>query len=164
MALKGYHFATAEGHAIRRRAIGFLEEILEEEEQSSLDAKSEFDCLETGRERDVRKKFDHWLSGGRNDKWFHGWPNDAQVKECFCFKWDHKRQHHRFYGFLYHPQPKTNSPFQICVLAYHDVKNDESTNRNLLLNSMTLRTDARVRMAISFVFPDEEIKAKRQIQ
>jgi len=58
MVLKGYHFATVEGHPIGRRAIGFLEEILKEEEDSSLDAKSEFDCLETSRERDVRKKFD----------------------------------------------------------------------------------------------------------
>lgn len=120
--------------------------------------------LKIGKERDVRKRFDHWLSGGRNDRWFHGWPNDVQVKECFCFKWDDKRQHHRFYGFLYHPQPKTNSPFQICVLAYHDVKNDESTNLNLLINSMALRSDARVRMAISFVFPDEKAKTKGQIQ
>lgn len=164
MALRGYRFEVVEGHRVGRRAIGFLEDIREEDEESSLDAKSEFESLKTNKERDVRKKFDHWLNGGRNDRWFHGWPNDVQVKESFCFKWDDKRQHHRFYGFLYHPRPKTNAPFQICVLAHHDVKNDESTNRNLLINSMVLRADIRVRTSISFVFPDEKAKAKGQIQ
>jgi hypothetical protein len=50
------------------------------------------------------------------------------------------------------------------VLAYHDVKHDESTNRALLLDSMALRNDPRVHMAISFVFPDENIKTKGRIQ
>jgi hypothetical protein len=155
-----YVFATVPGHSVGRRAIGFLEEV----DNLSLNAKAKFDSLGPVKDRDLRKKFDYWLGGGRHDKWFHGWPNDHEVKECFCFRWDEKGQRHRFYGYLYHPQPKTDPPFQVCVLAYHDVKNDESTNRNLLLRSMSLRSNIGIRMAISFVFPDEELNAKAKPQ
>jgi hypothetical protein len=160
MASNRYVFATVPGQSVGRRAIGFLEEV----GTSSLNAKARFDSLAPVKDRDVRKKFDYWLGDGRHDNWFHGWPNDHDVKECFCFKWDEKRQHHRFYGFLCHPQPKRNPPFRVCVLAYHDVKNDESTNRNLLIRSMKLRGDVMVRMAISLVFSDEEVKAKGKLQ
>lgn len=160
MRSEQYLFVAVPGCAITRRGIGFLEK----PDDLTLNAKAKFDSLLVNREREVRSRFDHWISGGIHDKWFHGWPNDVQVKECFCFKWKDKRQNHRFYGFLYHPQPKSNPAFQICVLASHDVKNDESTNRTLLLKSMALRADSGVRIAINFVFPDEEVQGMRQPQ
>ena len=152
----GYTFSLVKGHPVGRRGVGFLEEIVEADaNESRIDAKAVFDSLPTKKDRQVRSRIDHWVSGGRNDNWFHGWPNDQDVKECFCFKWEEKRQLHRFYGFLYHPQPKTNARLQICVLAYHDFKNDESTDRNLLLRLMGLRNNANVRTVIEFAFPDK---------
>lgn len=159
MAVQKFTFATVPGHSVGRRAIGFLER----EGNAALDAKTTFEALEESKDRDVRKKFDLWLSGGRNDRWFHGWPNDPDVKECWSFRWDEKRQHHRLYGYLYHPQPQTKRYFQICVLAYHDFKNDESTDRTILLRCMKLRSDALVQMAISLVFPDKT-PTKGQVQ
>ena len=156
MALRGYRFTKLEGQRTsKRRGVGFLEEIVDEGEASRLDAKEEFESLSEKKERDVRARIDYWIDGGPpNDRWFHGWPNDYEVRECFCFRWDDRREHHRLYGFLCNPQPKSNARFQLCVLTYHDVKNDESTNRNLLLKSMSLYNSRIARMAISFVFPD----------
>ena len=152
-----YRFAPADGHPVGLRAVGFLEEIMEEGEgESRIDAKDAFGSLSQKKDRELRTRIDYWLNFGIKDRWFHGWPNDHDVKECFCFKWDDKKQCHRLYGFRYHPQPKTNARFQICALAYHDVKNDESTDRNLLLRLMALRNNANVRTAIGFVFPDEK--------
>lgn len=147
-----YKFNTVPRHRVNsKRAIGFLES----EDDDELDAKAKFDTLDRNKERDVRKKFDAWIDDIRNDNWFHGWPNDLAVKECFSFRWEERgRKHNRFYGFLCHPQPKTNPPFQVCVLTYHDVKNSWETNRKLLTDSMLLRRDAEVQMAISMIFGD----------
>ncbi len=166
MAPKAYRFSLVEGHPVGSRAIGFLEEILENETDiPSLNAKLKFDSLKPPKDRDVRRRFDLWLICRRNDNWFHGWPNDLSVKECFSFRWQEKGRHHRFYGFLYHPQPKTNPARQICVLTYHDVKNDWNTDRILLIRSMNLRNSQLVRDSISFIFQDESSpQGKRQIQ
>jgi hypothetical protein len=137
---------------------------LEQEEESSLDAKSEFDSLSEKKDRDVRSRVDYWISAAPpNAKWFHGWPNDHEVRDCFCFRWNDRSRHHRLYGFICNPQPKTNARFQLCVLTYHDVKNDESTDRTLLLRSMKLSVSALVRMAINLEFPDD-INGKERIQ
>ncbi len=150
-----YTFVLVSGHSAGKRAVGFLEEIMEGEEgESRVDAKEAFESIPAKKDREVRTRIDYWLDGGRNNNWFHGWPNDQDVKDCFCFRWDEKRQHHRLYGFLYNPQPKTNARFQICALAYHDFKNDESTDRTLLLRLMRLRENSNVKSAIGFVFPD----------
>lgn len=160
-----YRFTLAVGHSVGRRAIGFLEEELGKGERSELDAKRSFAALSGSRDRDIRKKFDHWLAGGPPiDRWFHGWPNDSECRECFCFKWDERNGHHRFYGFLYHPQPRTNPAFQICVLAYHDHKTKRETDRRLLIRSMNLRSNSSVQMAIAFVFSDQYPKKRGQVQ
>jgi hypothetical protein len=166
VALKGYRFSAVEGQRVGRRAVGFLEEILEDnKEDTSLTAKTKFDSLDAAKGRDVRRRFDYWLDFGIKDTWFHGWPNDLAVKECFSFRWEERgRQRHRFYGFLYHPQPKTNSARQICVLTYHGMKSDWNTDRSLLVKSMSLRSSLAVRSAIAVIFPDEESPKGRKTQ
>jgi len=161
-----YCFHLIDGHPpTSHRAIGFLEEImLDGEGDSELDAKEAFDALPRSRERELRTRFDYWLSGGPpNDRWFHGWPNDQEVEDCFCFKWKERRTNHRLYGYLCNPQPKTNPRFQTCVLIYHDAKNDESTNRTILIRAMNLKENTGVRVAVSFIFPDEA-KGREHIQ
>jgi len=158
-----YRFSTAEGHRVGRRAIGFLEEdIPEGEGESRVDAKEVFDTLTPHRKCELRTRFDYWLDWGINDRWFHGWPNDHEVKACFCFKWSERRQNHRLYGFLFHPKPTINPGFQVCVLVYHDAKNDESTDRSLLIRVMGLYGNPVVHAAIRFIFPDK--KNGEQIQ
>jgi hypothetical protein len=165
MALRGYRFSRMDGQITSdRRGVGFLEEIVDEGEESSLDAKSKFGSLLAKRDRDVRSRVDYWISGAPpNDRWFHGWPNDHEVRDCFCFRWNERTQHHRLYGFMCNPQPKTCARFQLCVLTYHDVKNDGSTDRTLLLRSMKLSGNALVRGAISLEFPDD-VKEKGKAQ
>lgn len=159
---RSYRLVRPEGHFATRRGIGFLEEITTQEAGSRLDAKMAFEALNAKRDIELRTRFDHWLAGVQpNDRWFHGWPNDQDVKECFCFRWIERSRRHRLYGFLCNPQPKTNPRFQLCVLAYHDVKNDESTDRNLLLRLMKLRSDTTVRAAIGFEFPDDVINKEK---
>ncbi len=155
-----YEFQAVPGHAIGRRSVGFLVE----DGNPALNAKAVFAGLKIDQERDVRKKFDYWLAEGKHDGWFHGWRTDEDVKYCFTFKWAEKRLNHRFYGYLWNPQPKTNPRFHICVLMFHESKNDESTNRTILLRCMALRGYATVQLAINFVFPDEKPTEKGRIQ
>lgn len=163
MALKGYRFSRMGGsQSSGRRGVGFLEEVRDDGQDSDLDAKSAFEALPAKKERDVRSRVDYWISAAPpNDRWFHGWPNDHEVRDCFCFRWDERREHHRLYGFLCNPQPKTNARFQLCVLTYHDSKNDESSDRTLLVRSMKLSSNDLVRMAINAEYPDE-LKGKKQ--
>lgn len=163
MAVKGYRFSRMEGsQPSDRRAVGFLEEIRDDGVQSELDAKEAFESLSTKKDRDVRSRVDYWISGApANDRWFHGWSSDYEVRDCFCFRWDERREHNRLYGFLCNPLRLTNARFQLCVLTYHGTKNDESTDRTLLVRSMKLSTNAAVRMAINVEYPDD-LKGKKK--
>ena len=122
-----YEFQAVPGHAIAWCSVGFLVE----DGNPALNAKAVFAGLKIDQERDVRKKFDYWLAEGKHDGWFHGWRTDEDVKYCFTFKWAEKRLNHRFYGYLWNPQPKTNPRFHICVLMFHESKNDESTRHGV---------------------------------
>lgn len=134
-----------------KRSIGFLEC----DEDPDLDARPVFEALKPSKDRLVRSRFDSWIDKIRNDNWYHGWPNDAEVKECWSFRWeDRGHKHHRLYGYLYNPQPNTNPGFQVCVLTYHDVKNTWETDRKLLTDSILLRNAVAVRAAIAVVFSD----------
>lgn len=96
---ESYHVKLIPGHQITRRGLAFLIS----ESEMNISAKGVFDKLSLNRERQVRSRFDYWLDGGTNDKWFHGWPNNPIYKDCFVFKWRESNQHHRFYGFLCNP-------------------------------------------------------------
>lgn len=146
-----FKFTLASGHGIGQRAIGFLES----ETDTTLNGKSKFDVHKPAREREVRTRFDYWLSGGRNNRWFHGWPDLTKYKECFTFKWKESRQHQRLYGFLHHPKPKTHSSFQVCVLVYHDEKNEDETDFSILDRLNELRKDVSVIATIKDQFPEE---------
>lgn len=132
-----------------RRAIAFLECA----EDAELDGRKVFEALEQKRQREFRTRFDHWISGGTNDKWFHGWPNDAEYKQCFTFKWKEKRQNHRFYGFLSHPKPLVDPSFQLCVLAFHSCKKEWETNPSDLNLARSLLQNSEVIRAIMKLFP-----------
>ncbi|MFH0958237.1 MAG: hypothetical protein V1897_05990 [Pseudomonadota bacterium] len=137
---KSYVVELVSGHKITRRGLAFL--ICQGDQD--VNAKVVFDMLIPKREREIRTRFDHWLDGGTNKKWFHGWPDNPNYKDCFVFKWRENRQHHRFYGFLCHPLP-LDLGFQFCVLVSHAKKNTWETNPSELdrLNEIKIRDGVR---------------------
>jgi len=126
-----------------------------------VDAAETFEELEMRRERELRTRFETWIDGvHHNNQWFHGFDR-APYRECFVFKWKEKRQHHRLYGFLCHPRPRTNKRFQVCVLTNHATKSQHETDPSELNKAESLRTNSYVRVALEMVFPDEEPGTKR---
>ena len=123
-----------------RRGIIFLVR----DDDDALNAAGTFDALEQKQKRAVLDRFDFWIDGGINDRYFHGWPNVPEYKQCFVFRWKHGRQNHRLYGFLCHPQPKVRPRFQICVLVSHATKNTWETDPGELDGANELRNKLEV--------------------
>jgi len=145
----------------RRRAVGFLDS----DTDANLNGRSTFESLKRESERAVRTRFDWWISGDTpNDRWFHGWPNQPKYKECFTFKWKENRQHQRLYGFLHHPQPKTQPRFQICVLIFHEAKNEDQTDFSILDRINQFRQDSIVISAIKKLFSEERSNESQWLQ
>ncbi len=131
-----------------RRAIAFLECT----EDKEIDAKRFFDKLKPKAAYDFKSRFDHWLGGNVFDKYFHGWPNDKERKNCFVFKRKEAGTHHRLYGFLMNPK-STNLGYQVCVLVAHAQKNTEHTDPSELDAVNALRAKREVIEAVRSAFP-----------
>ncbi len=123
-------------------------------DDGNLDAANVFDCLEDNPRRTVLARFDYWKAGGMQDRYFHGWPSDRRFKNCFTFKWNHRRTMHRFYGFLCHPKQNTRPRFQLCVLHSHATKHDWNTDTSFLTLAESLKATPTVLGAIKNLFPD----------
>ena len=122
-------------------------------EDNKIDAAVVFAGLDDKKERELRSRFDYWIEGGRNTKWFHGF-NQEGYRECCVFKWKVRRQHHRLHGFLCQPTPRTNRRFQLCVLVSHATKNQEATDTTELDGVNALRVEPSVHDGITIAFPD----------
>ena len=110
-----------------------------------------YNKLKEKNQRNVLNRFDHWLGGNICDKYFHGWPNLEEYKECFVFKWKQAGANHRLYGFLCHPKPAARG-FQACILVLHSQKTDQSDFSYLdYINE--LRTLPNVILAVRRAFP-----------
>jgi len=133
-----------------RRGIVFLNDGL-----GTLDALGAFNVLKVKYRRELLDRFDYWIGGGVQDRYFHGWPNVPEYKDCFVFKWKENRNCHRLYGFLYHPQKRTRPRFQLCVLISHAVKKEWETDPQELIGAKQLRNELEVIRAIRERFPDE---------
>jgi hypothetical protein len=132
------------------RGIGFLEH----PEDPQLNGRQVFRGLGQKSRYTVDSRFDHWISGNNGPTaWFHGWANTPKYKECFVFKWDERRQPQRLYGFLCNPVPKTSPRFRLCVLIYHDTKNETQTNFTILDRVNLLRKNPIVMAVISANYP-----------
>src|SRR6266850_3069032 len=114
--------------------------LLSSKDDREVNAAKTFDGLGKKHERDVRSRFDSWIDGMRNNRWFHGWDVDP-YRECLVFKWKEKNVHHRLYGFLYHPLPKTNARFELCVLTNAASKTEYETDKAELNKANALRQD-----------------------
>ena len=146
-----YTFSLAEGFGTSsRRALGFLEL----PDHPDLDARRVFDGLGEKPKLAVNTRIDHWIGGGTKKAWFHGWPNLANYKECFTFKWNKGGVGQRLYGFLCHPMPHSNRGFQLCVLVYNDTKTQLETDFSILDRINRLRLNPYVTIAISKQYPE----------
>ena len=117
-----------------------------------IDANLHYFRLNRKGQRELMSRFDHWIDGGTADKYFHGWPSDANYTKCFVFK----RQRHRFYGFLFHPTPVSNPRFQVCVLVSHAMKAEWETDRGELDLVNSMLNDPNVQTAIVREFPETQ--------
>lgn len=104
----------------------------------------------------LQTSFDWWTEGNHHDKWFHGWPNDEDYKECQTFKWKDAGTYHRLYGFLANPKPQFDPRFQACVLVGYDWKNNDTTDFTILKKINRLRTTPEVIRAVQAIFPDRK--------
>jgi len=110
-----------------RRAVGFLRG------HDELDAAEWFYALKASRKSFTLVSMETWASGSMDIKTrFHGFPNDTEYPLSFVFKTKENKAGHRFYGYLYHPEPITYPRLEICVLCIHAFKNDKDTDRTEL--------------------------------
>lgn len=131
------------------RGIGFLEG------HDELNAGATFDDLSHKAEMILRTRFDWWTAGNNGPgKWFHGFPNQPDNKECFVFKWKEGRRGHRMYGFLCNPWPRSAPWFQLCVLNIYATKNETETDKAELVRVNQWRTSLGARDAIGQAYPE----------
>jgi hypothetical protein len=134
-----------------RRALSFLEG------HRDLDASTVFDSLDEKLKNSVRVSMELWVDNANQPSTrLHGFPNDKDYWMCFVFKAKEKRQHHRFYGYLYNPLPVLNPRFQLCVLCIHAMKKEKETDRSELSRVRTWYSSDAAKQAIRVVFPDRE--------
>lgn len=134
-----------------RRAVGFLEG------HQELDAAEKFDNLGPNCKKFVLASMEEWASGGKDiTTRFHGFPNDREYQLSFVFKAKEKRLGHRFYGYLYQPEPMTNPRLQICVLCIHALKDEAETDRAELKRVDDWRKSDAAQVAIRVEYPDKK--------
>jgi hypothetical protein len=141
----------------QRRAVAFLKSSTDRD----IDVERTFSALPRERERELRERFDYWISGGTKDKYFHGWPGHPDYKECFTFKWHERGICHRLYGFLSHPTPATDPRFEVCVLVSHATKTTWETDTRHLERAKRLSTHPLVAQAVRQEFPEHLTGARR---
>jgi len=78
--------------------------------------------------------------------------------DYFVFKDEGK--HHRFYGFLYHPLPRTNASFLLCVLTTYGNKKEDATNPADLERVRMWMNAPATKAAIKFTYPDDKADKK----
>jgi hypothetical protein len=140
-----YSVTLVEGvQASSHRGVCFLES----GSDGDVNGKAVFDGLKAKLRNDVLSRFDYWLGGGKQDKYFHGWPGDRGYKWCFVFKWKEAGTYHRLYGFLFHLPTSSDPGFQVCVLVSHARKNSQNTDPSELEAVMRLRNKPEVIAAV----------------
>jgi hypothetical protein len=143
-------FVTSEYHP--RRGVMFLLS-----EDKKVTAKSDFDNLDINIERMLRTRFDAWVDGLINKKWYHGWDQsefEGKYSKCFVFKYKWKRLQHRFYGFLCNPK-LFNLSYQVCILVNHVLKNEWETDESNLKEIEEIRIILAVQKAIQDHFKEK---------
>ena len=131
------------------RAIGFLRG------ESELNAWQEFTGLAEKTRKYVLTSMGEWIDGKNGPaQRFRGFPNHQDCWMCFVFKARENRQGHRFYGYLCHPLPNSNSSFQSCVFCIHAMKNEKETDKSELAGVKAWSSSKAAEEAIRVQYPD----------
>ena len=126
-----------------------------EEGNGEMNAGEVFDALEGTVRRLVRTRMDYWLDGNNTPpRYFHGWTELPDYKQCFVFKWEEERVGQRLYGFLCNPKPISDPGFRVCVLIYFATKHEAETDFVHLDRINRWRQDSRTRVAIKAIYPE----------
>jgi hypothetical protein len=136
-----------------RRKVGILQG------DDELDTTSGIAALKGNQRRDLLSRVQRWLDGSDDPKkWFHNFPSDQICSACFVFKVGD----HRFYGYLYHPLPKTDPALQLCVLCSHAIKHEWETDpaEKSLVNRWYQSSEAKAALAEKFDDTPKDQKPK----
>jgi hypothetical protein len=122
--------------------------------QASIDRLAKSDGTDKAK---VWARFDHWVDGNVHDKYFHRW-NEVGFEHTFVFKWNKggkDKGMQRLYGVLFHPKPKANPGFEVCVLFTHALKEGKKTDPQHKNKAEQLFKNADVVAAVKKQYPDE---------
>src|SRR5438128_2362085 len=139
------HIEIVAGESNLYRGVGFL--ICDDK---TVDAYPIFEKLSENLARHLQTSFDWWIMDKRNNKRFHGWDKSSfkgAYVHCFVFKWPGNR----FYGFLCHPSSR-NPRYQLCVLVFHDEKDEHETDEKNLKRVEEIRNHPLVKSELSKLF------------
>jgi hypothetical protein len=117
---------------------------------SRVTAKDSFENLSSDAINKLHSGIDCWLGGSNKPKLFHGWDKSqfgGKYIFCFVFK-SRDKQAHRFYGFLCNPSQEFPR-FQLCVLIFHETKDENATDPSVLKRVELFRVDPDVENAVS---------------
>lgn len=146
-----YWVEAAPGHPPvdrnRRRGVAFLVS----DKDAKVTAKQGFARLTKDATRKLHTGIDYWLGGYKNPRLFHGWDKSefgGKYDNCFVFKSRDDKQAHRFYGFLCNPSER-QPRFQLCVLLFHETKDENETDETILKRIESFRINIDVTHAVT---------------
>jgi hypothetical protein len=136
-----YGLEFVAGESRQRRGIAFLVS-----RDRKVTAKTAFGSLGGNAEKTFRTRFDAWVDGKINKKWYHGWDHsELQGKYTRCFVFKYKKN--RFYGFLCNPKSSDRS-YQVCILVSHALKKEWETDEADLRDVYDIRKTPAVQKTI----------------
>jgi hypothetical protein len=137
-----------------RRRVGILEG------HSELNTSDGIGSLTAKEQKDLLVRIQRWVDGANGPKrYFHNFPGDSICPVCFVFK---VGNHHRFYGYLCNPLPRTDRALQVCVLCSHAIKNEWETDpaEKKLVKRWSESSEAKAALALEFDDTSREKKSK----
>jgi len=102
-------------YGLGRRDVAFLES----DEFGEIDARTIFLKLNDKRRKEMLERFDLWKRADQHhNKYFHGFDDPPDCRDCLVFKRREGQTRYRYYGFKIHPW-KSNARHELCILVNH---------------------------------------------
>ena len=140
MAIEGsVSIEFIDGHTIGRRGMAWL---IIKPPDKNITAKNYFENLPKNSRQNLHNRFDYWISGGKHDKYFHGWA-EKEYKDCFVFKF----QDIRLFGFLCNPR-QLELNFRLCVLVSFSIKDAWEADKSEKDRMNELKDDRKILEAL----------------
>lgn len=117
-----FRFVLIPGQAVSsRRAIGFLDS----DTDASFDGRRKFEELEPARDREVRTRFDYWISEGKNNRWFHGFEDEPKYRRCFASSGE---------------RIGNTSDFMVSYIIHSQIRGPDFSFASLSITTLKMRT------------------------